>query len=128
MYKIKEKITVLIIDPVMGERVREINNDIEAFHNTIDCRCIDIVERKVGDRCFDFIVDDEGLFRHNPMISALSQTGEPMLVGTLIITNSNEEGETTSLTEEDIEYLQKYVYHYKKGSILRATALTCVDY
>lgn len=128
MYKIKEKITVLIIDPIMGERVREINNDIEAFHNVIDCRCIDIVERKVGDRYFDFIVDDEGLFRHNPMISALSRTGGPMLVGTLIITNSNEEGETTSLTEEDIEYLQQYVYHYQKGSILRATTLTCVDY
>ena len=62
------------------------------------------------------------------MISALDLDYEPMLVGTLIITNSNSEGETTSLTDKDIEHIKNYIVHYQKGNILHATALYAVEY
>lgn len=93
-----------------GFEVKEIQDSIEEFYKIIDCRCIDIATRRIGTRKkhYDIIVDDEGLFVDNPRVSAIDSNLKPMLVGNLIITNSKN-GATTSLTDDDINYLKQYV-------------------
>ena len=112
----KDEIKVLVIDPIMGPYVRVMKNDIHSFYNVIDCDCIDIATRKIGDngKYYDIIVDDEGLLKSSPLVSAFNKDLKPMLVGNLIITKYNEDGETTTLTEEDITYLKQHIGRYTK--------------
>lgn len=87
----------------------EIENRLDEYYRLINCDCIDIVTRKIGKCYFDIICDDEGLLKDNPKISAINNLGQVMLVGNLLITNSDEDGETTSLTEKDIHYIKRFI-------------------
>lgn len=99
-----------LVDVKNGESYPvEIENTLEEFYRLIDCRYIDIVRRKIGRKYYDIICDDEGLFDSNPKISAIDNLGRVMLVGNLLITNTDEEGNTVSLTGRDISYIRKRV-------------------
>lgn len=105
------KVLVLDTDNVSME-VRDIEDELEVFYEIIGCRCIDIPSRKIGSKYYDIIVDDEGLLV-GKMVSAIDENFEPMLVGNLIICNSDQEGNLVSLTDEDISIIQhsvKYGY------------------
>ena len=90
----------------------DVLDDIHAFYRLLNCRCIDIVERTVAGRSFTFIVDDEGLLKDNPKISALdSAEWEPMLVGNLLICHTDfESGELTALSDDDVIYLKSHIH------------------
>lgn len=114
-----KKLKVLVVNEE-GAKVVEVDNNIEEFHKIINCRCIDIATRKIGEnkKYYDIIVDDEGLFVENPRVSAIDSNLHSMLVGNLIITNYDSKGNTTSLSEKDIEYLKPYVeklYNFRTG-------------
>lgn len=100
---------VLVMDAEKQELVvREIEDDLDEFYRIIgnDCRSIDIPSRKVGSKYFDIIVDDEGLLKSNPICTGIdAKTGDCMLFGTLIFTNTDDEGRTVSLTDEDIRII-----------------------
>lgn len=85
-----------------GGEVIDIEGTLEEYYDLINCRCIDIVTRKIEDTYFDIICDDEGLLKDNPRISAVDMSGHPMLVGNLIFSHTDEEGETIGITDEDI--------------------------
>ena len=78
---------------------------LSTYYDLINCRCIDIVTRKIGDRWLDLICDDEGLFNDHPRVSVLDLKGKPMIYGNVIITNSTKEGHQSTLTDEDIEQI-----------------------
>ena len=65
--------------------------------------CIDIVSRRIKDTYFDIICDDEGLLKDNPRITAVDTEGNPMLVGNLIFSHTDENGETIGVTDEEID-------------------------
>lgn len=119
-------IKVVVLDTKAEEtnqyQVREIENDLDTYYDIIGCRCIDIPQRKIGNHYYDIIVDDEGLLQSDPIISAVDKTGSPMLVGTLIVCQSNEEGETIGLTDEEIEEVRKNVH--KVTNMLTGQVLT----
>lgn len=126
-----KKIKVLIVDTKKGFSIETINNSLDDFYSIIDCSCIDIATRKIGNngKYYDIICDDEGLLQDKPKVSAIASNGSGMLVGNLIITNYNSNGETTSLTENDIEYLLNYCQMFRHritGEII--PLLTEVDY
>lgn len=105
-----KKIKVLVVDPLKGVEEKVIENKLETFYEIIDCQCIDIATRTIGakKKYYDIICDDEGLlFDKKP--SAINDNLRVMLVGTLIITNYNSNGETISLEDSDIEYLKPMV-------------------
>lgn len=109
--------------------VVEIENTLDEYYRLIDCRCIDIVRRKIGRKYYDIICDDEGLFDESPKISAINNLGGVMLVGNLLITNADEEGETIGLTTDDIRYIKKriefmYTQNHPEGYYM----LTQVEY
>jgi len=104
---------VLVMDAGKQElKVREIENKLDEYYKIIgnDCRCIDIPRRKVGGKYFDIIVDDEGLLKSNPVCTGVgAKSLECMLFGTPIFTNSDDEGNTLSLSDEDISLIQSEV-------------------
>ena len=98
----EEMIRVGILDARTREfNVGEIRNDLQAFYETIDCDIIDIVVREVYEKPFDIIVDDEGLLKEAPIVTAIDADFQPMLVGTLIFCHHDSKGNLTSISEED---------------------------
>lgn len=98
---------MVILDPKEGVRFGAVTK-LEDMYREIGCSCIDITRRKVGGKVFDFIVDDEGLLKEDPLVSAIYfEDGNirPSLVGTLIICSRNSKGETVDISLEDHELL-----------------------
>lgn len=106
----QERITAILIDmekDIFG--MVDIPNDLETFYKILGCRCIDIVQRRIGAHCkktFEIICDDEGLFKEPQKISAIDNLGQVQLVGSiLIVGNADTEGNLTSLSAHDVNYL-----------------------
>ena len=91
----------------------EIDPSLKKYYELLHCDTIDITERSVGGKTFDIICDDNGLAVDKPVISAISGSCEPMLVGSLLFVHHNEEGETTGLTEEETKHLLRHVRHVR---------------
>lgn len=101
---------MFLIDVINKQVKLVFADDLGEFYEYIQCRCIDIVRRKIGGREFEIIVDDEGLLVDKPIVSALDKKFEPMLVGNLLVAGSEViEGELTGLKDEDIEHIKKYI-------------------
>lgn len=116
------KVVYLNVKDGKAPEVLEIKDDLQEFYKLIDCRTVDIVNRKIGHKRFDIICDDEGLFTDSPKISAIDNFGEPMLVGNLIIvgTANDEDGNLAGLTDNEAKYvterIQKMFTHkYPEG-------------
>ena len=82
--------------------------ELDDYYKYIKCDTIDIVQRKIGNKVFDIICDDEGRFKNNPRLSMISIYDDYMasLVGNLIFANHDAEGNTTSLSSEDIAMIK----------------------
>ena len=93
---------VLVIDVKKDDvRIAECE-ELTDFYRELDADPFDIVRRKVGGTEYDIFVDNIGLFRDEQRISAVDTDGKPMLVGNLIFAHHDDEGNTTSLTTDDI--------------------------
>lgn len=86
-------------------------NGLDDYYDLIGCRCIDIVNRRIGKRRFEIICDDEGLLVDKPIMSAVSYMGEPMLMGNLLIAGGEViDGELTPITDVEIEYIKEFMF------------------
>lgn len=90
-------------------RVECFEDELHTIYNLLDVEYIDVATRSVGGKVYDFIVDDEGLLKSPCIPSVFGKDERPMLVGNVLIVNSNEMGEFTSLTEEDVENLEQHL-------------------
>ena len=112
----------ILID-VENEKVEciEVEDTLYEYYRILNCDTIDIISRKIGNKDFYIVCDDEGLLKGNPKISAINNLGQPMLVGNLFIVSALAcEGNLTGLTESDAKYVMKriqkmYTKHYKNG-------------
>lgn len=86
----------------------DIKGTLDEYYDLIECDCIDIVTRKVGDTYFDIICDYEGLLKDNPRVSAVDMRCNPMLVGNLIFSHTDD-GETVGITDDEIEFLKEHI-------------------
>ncbi len=96
---------ILVLDVEKNEIRQADCNDLDDYYRELGSDIFDIARRKINGRMFDIFCDDIGLFRENPIVSAVSSKGEPMLVGNLIFANHDAEGNTTSLSDEDILHI-----------------------
>lgn len=94
----------LLID-VINNKVEMVEADgLDDFYKLLNCRCIDIIQRKIGDNECSLIIDDEGLLKTDPVVSAIDVTGSPCLVGNILIASGRTvDGELTELTDEEAE-------------------------
>lgn len=89
-------------------KFRTFNGDLQEYYDLLECTTIDITSIKFGDKYYDVICDDEGLFKPNNHVSICSEAGSPMIVGNVIICNHNDEGEETSLTNHEAWELYRH--------------------
>ena len=94
----------LLID-VINNDVRLVEaNGLDDFYKLLNCRCIDITRRKIGDIGCNLIVDDEGLLIDNPIVSAIDVSGTPCLFGNILVASGRTvDGELTELTDEELQ-------------------------
>lgn len=78
---------------------------LDVYYDALECSTFDIVERKIGGVWFDIFCDDDGLFVEKPILSALVNNS-PALVGNLLFAHHDREGNTTGLTDEEIELIK----------------------
>lgn len=107
-------ITGLFFKAGTGETKRVDLDGLESYYKLIGCRCIDIIRRKIGNRYYEIICDDEGLMVDQPIISSVNRRGEIMTVGNIIITGKADyEGNLTGLTDNEINYIQRQIMHLR---------------
>jgi len=104
------------VDPITDTaKAVDIVPELDTYYDMLHCRTIDIVNRGFGQKGktrFDIICDDEGLFADDPRISAIDALGKPMLVGSLLVVGEpDDDGNETSLTDEDVRLLERYTMH-----------------
>ena len=86
--------------------IAEIDGSLSSYYQILGCDTFDITSRRIGENYYDIYCDDEGLLKSNPIVSAISSDRQPMLVGNLFVTKTNDEGETISLTDEEIAIVE----------------------
>lgn len=106
------KVIFLDVEKQALPKVIEIEDNLDVFYELIGCRCVDIVERRIGHKYFSVICDDEGLFKDDVLVSAVDVQFHPMLVGNLIVANSDDEGNLTDLSDEDIKQIVRHTKTY----------------
>ena len=108
-----EQVTGVLIDTEANTaKVVTIDNSLDGYYAALNCTCIDIVERTIGKRkkYFTIVCDDEGLFKADPCVSAVSELFRPMLVGNLFITDFNADtGDLASLSEREAKYVLDHI-------------------
>ena len=107
-----KKLTGFLVD-VMDELTGPItiDNSLESLYRILHCDLIDITYLTLGKKEFCVIVDDEGLLKSSPKISAVSASGRPMLVGNLMIVSADGGEDFTSLAPDDIHLIEKHIRH-----------------
>lgn len=106
------KFVYLNVEQKALPKVIDVEDNLKVFYELIGCQYIDIVRRKIGDKYFVVICDDEGLFKENPIISAVDTKFEPMFVGNLIISNADDDGNLIDLSEKDIKQILRHTKTY----------------
>lgn len=94
--------------PITQPRVQILEvGSYEDYYPLIDCECFDIQTRNFNGHWLDIYCDDEGLFKENNQVAILTinNNGKVVeaIVGNVFIVGHNEEGETISLTQEEID-------------------------
>ena len=104
------KIKGVLVD-VKNEKVEvvEIEKTLEEYYRILNCDCIDIISRKIGEKWFDIVCDDEGLLKENPKISAIDNTNQPQLCGNLFIVKFDGVEDITSISDEEAEYIMERI-------------------
>lgn len=104
----------------------DISTDLETYYKILDCNLVTVTERKINGVYYDIVADDEGLFKENPIISAITEEGKAALVGSLLIQRYDAEKESAAeLTREDVESIKKRIAHaeMQNGKKLKVVVL-----
>lgn len=120
---------MLLID-VKNNKIKPVDvNGLYDYYQYIDCRCIDIVRRKIGGKYFEIIIDDEGLLVNNPIPSAINKYGEVMLVGNLLIAGGEVvDGELIGITDSEIIHILQKGYGFVQDVCMEWQNMLIVEY
>lgn len=92
--------------------VIDINDDnfLKEAYRLIGCRCIDITVRTIEGKPFNIVLDDEGLLKPEPILSAVDGEFNGMFVGNLIVFEVEDETlDLQSLSEDDVDLIKRNV-------------------
>ena len=124
----KQKIKGVLLDIEKDEaKVVEFEPRLHKFYEILHCSKIEIVPRTIGfnrsHKLFDIVCDEEGTFKEGNKISAIDNIGDVMFVGSLLVVNRAENGETASLSEKECKFvlgkIQKmYTRNHPEGYLM----------
>lgn len=103
------KIRGLLIDEKTGKlSVKDVDDDFRALQQVIDADFFDIARRKIGDKAYAIVCDDEGFLKDRRITAVNLGYSEDILVGSLFI--CNELGpELVSLLDVDIKRITRSI-------------------
>lgn len=81
--------------------------NLKDFYKHLNADVFDIATRNIGGKRFDIFVDDMGLLKDDYIVSAIYKDGNLGLVGNLVFANHDSAGNTTGLSDEDIDLIKK---------------------
>lgn len=121
-----KRLTGVFVD-VVNEKIElktlETNDGsmLDEYYKLLNCRNIDIVQRKIGGKHYDIICDDEGLLFEDwkPAMAIVDENSEikQLLAGNLFIVLNDNQGNLRSLTKEDaVRILQEQAYLQDKNT------------
>lgn len=121
-----KRLTGVFVD-VVNEKIElktlETNDGsmLDEYYKLLNCRSIDIVQRKIGGKHYDIICDDEGLLFEDwkPAMAIVDENSEikQLLAGNLFIVLNDNQGNLRSLTKEDaVRILQEQAYLQDKNT------------
>ena len=103
--------------------VCEIEKSLESYYKILNCKLIDIVSMKIGNRYFDIICDDEGLMKEDITLSAIYDDFTPALVGNLLVVRHDGKGNERSLTSKDILLVLEHVTTVQTTQATKTTVI-----
>ena len=94
-------------------KIIDVTGGLKEMYRLLDCDCIDVTYRDIQDgdglyNVFNVVVDDEGLLKDSPIVSARSRDDmSAQLVGNLLVFGVDWEeanyGDLASLTDEEVK-------------------------
>lgn len=88
-------------------------NDFKDIQEAIHAHVFDVCSRQIGmdsSKVYDIYVDDMGLLRDDPQVSAWGPTDDSTLVGEILISLTDYNGYMVSLTQTDIDYIRSHCH------------------
>ena len=111
----------LLLKPV-ERKIREIQIDSYSdIQDALETGFATPITRQIGTDekyTYTIYIDDCGLLRTDPVLSAWSGNTDNILVGNLVIMRSDKYGNDTDLTDEDINYIKAHtidMYDFTTG-------------
>ena len=92
----------------------EFEDEVSEYHRLLGCDLFDIATRYIEGHEFLFFVDDVGLLREDPRVTAIDEEGHPALVGNLVVVarDRDDPAEVRSLTDEELGVLRRHTGLY----------------
>ena len=125
-----DKIIVFHIDTETGHfGFVETTGGLDEWHRLTHCDLFDVTTRQIKGRDFTIFLDDLGLFKEGTIVSATDTTGAWQFVGSLVIANRDNEGNTIGLTPNDMETILNRLksVKVKRNGEERETAVLVLD-
>ena len=108
----KEQIGILIdVNECVAKRV-EIPKELGNYYNMLNCSTVQIVRMKLGGVYFDVYCDEEARLKFGQLASAADKSGNVALVGNILFTHTDSDGETIGLKEEEMVNILSHVTRY----------------
>lgn len=87
--------------------VVEIEPKLDTYYKILDCDTVEMPSRKIGGKYFIFICDEEALCGKVSAVTVRSKSDDELnLVNSVIICNTDDEGNEVSLSDEDITLIK----------------------
>lgn len=108
---------------VEPEKPTETTARLKWYHELLNCDIFTFTTRIIGGQRYDLMVDDNGLMYDDHIVS-LFGNGKPELVGNILFTISDEQGETLPLKRHQVDNLLQHLdivmYQDHEGNIQKA--------
>lgn len=103
-------VKMLLVD-VENRKVETVTtNELGDYYKYIGCDLVDIVTRNINGKPFRIICDDCGLYKEDPIPSAMNKDRIVMFVGNLLIAGDvDKDGWLTSITEDDVNFIKNCI-------------------
>ena len=109
-----ERITgIYLAENDVAQTVR-VEDDLQTYYDIIDCSCIDIVRRQIGNKMYAIVCDDEGLLTGKQFTIVYCEDDKwyQEIVGNVFICKSDDEGNLVSLDGSDVENIMNNTRTY----------------
>lgn len=116
----------LILD-AFNKDIRVVDpQNLQDYYKLLNCSSVDVTNKKISDKQFNLIFDEEAELSETRRPSAMDDYGHAVLFNNLIIAGEgNLEGNLSDLTDKEIEYIKKYIHIVRTSKYPCGCLLLC---